>query len=80
MVTQGDTLMSIASKFLKDPWEVWKINQKEIINPHQIYPGDVIVLDLNNGKPQLRVLPQTVKSSRIAFKPVAIAVARPCIV
>lgn len=51
VVTPGDTLMSIASKFLKDPWEVWKINQKEIINPHQIYPGDVIVLDVNNGKP-----------------------------
>ena len=69
VVTQGDTLMSIASKFLKDPWEVWKINQKEIINPHQIYPGDVIVLDLNNGKPQLRVLPQTVKSSPEATAP-----------
>jgi hypothetical protein len=58
VVQRGDTLWSIASKFLSDQWrwpEVWRMNKEQIRNPHRISPGDVLVLDRSVSPPQLRI-------------------------
>ena len=57
VVVKGDTLWDISAMFLRDPWlwpEVWHVNP-QIVNPHLIYPGDLLSLIYVDGKPQLRM-------------------------
>ncbi len=57
-VVPGDTLWSIAGRFLQDPWrwrEIWRQNP-QLRNPNRIYPGDVLQFSHDaDGQPQLAV-------------------------
>jgi len=87
VVQVGDTLWDIAAKFLKDPWywpEIWYINP-DIVNPHLIYPGDVLALVMIDGQqritnvrastyrmsPEARVTPLTEAIDSIPYEDVA---------
>jgi hypothetical protein len=68
VVLPGDTLWSIAAKFLKDPWrwpQLWKLNRDDMKNPHQIYPGDVIVLERSAPAPEFKMGPTVTLSPRV---------------
>ena len=56
VVRQGDTLWSLADRFLQNPWEwprIWS-NNPQVENPHLIYPGDLLLV---TSAGDLRVLP-----------------------
>lgn len=56
VVQKGDTLYSIAGKYLQKPWEwreLWDANPK-IRTPHKLYPGTVLTLVYVDGKPRLK--------------------------
>lgn len=72
VVVAGDTLWSIAARFLKDPWrwnELWASNKDQFANPNRIFPGDVIVLNRKAvaGEPAARVV-ETERSVKLSPK------------
>jgi len=51
-VKKGDTLWEISGRYLQSPWrwkEIWATN-KQIKNPNLIYPNDVLILCVIQGK------------------------------
>lgn len=57
VVRKGDTLWDISGRFLTKPWQwprLWNLN-KQIADPHWIYPGDRLRLTWVNGSPRLEV-------------------------
>jgi len=53
VVERGDTLWDISALFLNEPWrwpELWSVNP-DLRDPNLIYPGDVLYLRWDNGKP-----------------------------
>ncbi len=47
VVQTGDTMWDIAAKYLNSPYywpKIWERNSKIVINPHLIYPGDILYL------------------------------------
>ncbi|HAT1596736.1 TPA: LysM peptidoglycan-binding domain-containing protein [Legionella pneumophila] len=58
VVQPGDTLWSISSRYLNNPWEwkaLWRANP-QIQNPDRLYPGAVLALEYYQNIPYLRVL------------------------
>lgn len=75
-VIKGDTLWDISAHFLKTPWlwpRLWQKNN-HVVNPHLIYPGDVLTLIWVDGEPQLtrKQLKKLSPTPRIEDKAVAI--------
>jgi hypothetical protein len=61
VVQPGDTLWGISALFLRSPWrwpELWGMNLDQIRNPHLIYPGQVLALERNGDRAQLRLVQQ----------------------
>ena len=57
-VKPGDTLWGLSAAFLTQPWrwpELWGMNLQDIRNPHLIYPGQVLLLDKQDGRATLRL-------------------------
>lgn len=55
-VKAGDTLWGISAMYLNKPWrwpELWGMNMSQIRNPHLIYPGQVLHLDVRDGYARL---------------------------
>jgi LysM domain len=61
VVKFGDTLWGIASKYLNEPWrwpELWRFNEQQVRNPHEIRPGQVLTLDRARALLTTRPLPE----------------------
>lgn len=71
-VVPGDTLWGISGKFLKSPWkwpDLWALNKDEVKNPHLIYPGQVLSLEVVNGKATLKISAKRAPLGEVRLRP-----------
>ncbi len=72
VVKRGDTLWGISGKFLKTPWrwpELWGMNLQQIRNPHLIYPGQILWLEIVDGRARLRLGRRISGSETVQLQP-----------
>ena len=61
-VEKGDTLWDLSGKYLGNPYawpQIWELNQW-VKDPHWIYPGDPLVIDLARGVANAGSLPDAI--------------------